>query len=183
MPVILPVRPPSPFSTVSCLVHFWLGKLLIAQPALATLCPSLSRSPPGKLPTNPLKGALIFFCCCPKKPPVCSISFQNWQRQHASSVCGNHPLFPLPHFCHSWRLQCYQPTLSLSFPLLNTMNAFAFDAIWRGMRGKASSTLPLFPFPSPPHTYYFSLLSGARIFIHSFSHFTFTRFAAICVKM
>lgn len=140
----------------------------------------------SKLPTNPLKGALIFFCCCPKKPPVCSISLQSWQRQHASSVCGNYPpLFPLPHFCHSWRLQCSQPTLSLSpsFPLLNTMNAFAFDAIWRGMRGKASYTLPHFPSPSPPHTYYFSLLSGARIFIHSFSHFTFTRFAAICVKM
>lgn len=151
MPVILPVRtPPSPFSTVSCLVHFWLGKLLIAQPAPASLSPSLSFTS-WKLPTNPLKGALIFFCCCPKKPPVCSISFQSWQRQHASSVCGNHPLFPLSYFCHSWRLQCSLfPALSLSFPLLNTMNAFAFDAIWRGMRGKASYTLPLFPSPSPP---------------------------------
>lgn len=48
---------------------------------------------------------------------------------------------------------------------------------------KPATLSPSSPLPLPPHTYYFSLLSGARIFIHSFSHFTFTRFAAICVKM
>lgn len=148
MPVILPVSSLPSACFVPC--TFLAGQIVDRSPVPL----SLSQSPPtnsSTLPANPLKGALIFFCCCPKSRQFAASAF-SWQRQHASSVCGNPP--PSPS-CHSWRLQFSLPIHSPSLSSLSSPAEYNERiCIWRNLAWYAwQSHAPRFPPLPRPHTH------------------------------
>lgn len=162
MPVILPVSSPRP---VSGPVHFWLGKLWIGPCSPLSL--SVTSHPSSKLPANPLKGALIFFCCCPKAACL---------QHQLSAGRGNMPqvfvaTLPVP-FPFSLLPQLAPAVLTphLSFSLSSPAEYNERICIWRNLAWYAwQSQLPAPPSSSPPHTHTTLVCFQAQEF--SFIHF------------
>lgn len=131
MPVILPVRPPSPFSTVSCLVHFWLGKLLIAQPAPASLSPSLSRSPPGNCLLTPWKALWYSFVAARKSRQFAASASELAEATCLKCLWQPPPLPPSPLLPQL--APAVLPTYSLSLSLFPFAEYNERICIWRNL--------------------------------------------------
>lgn len=172
MPVILPVRPPSPFSTVSCLVHFWLGKLLIAQPAPASLSPSLSRSPPGNCLLTPWKALWYSFVAARKSRQFAASAsaFRAGRGNMPQVFVATTPLSPYPTLatagaCSAPNLLSLSLTLSLCWIQWTHLHLTQFGVVCVAKPAtlSPSSSLPL------PHTHTTLVCFQAQEF--SFIHF------------